>query len=181
MICQLKNKQMKTKFTKYLLVLLLAQCTYNLSAQDYNQAIKLKLLGSHWGVTYKYLTEFESGYEVMFQSGSQGFNVTGLRVYQMPAFPERSSKWFFCYGFGGHAAFYDNYEIYNPFTPFDPPIKYHNDFVSLGMDGYAGLEYRFLKHPFVLSIDFIPNFEFFGPGYFRVNANNLCFGVAYAF
>ena len=153
-------------------------CTVTAGAQDYEQVIKGKT-GAFWGGSYKYLTEFESGYELLFHSNKNGFNVTGLRVYQQPAFPERSSKWFLCYGFGSHASFYNKYSIYNPFEPFDPPRVHNKEFVSIGFDGYAGLEYRFLKHPFILSIDFIPNFEVFGPDYFRVNTNNLCLGLAY--
>lgn len=169
---------MKAKYIKYIILLIIMQNALSIQSQDYEQVIKGKL-GEYWGVTYKYLTDFESGYELLYHQNKNGLNFTALRVFQQPAFPERSSKWFFCYGFGTHVSLYHKYSIYNPFKPFDPPRKHNKEFVSIGFDGYAGLEYRFLKHPFVLSIDFIPNFEFLGPDYFRVNTNNMCVGIAY--
>jgi hypothetical protein len=175
------TNHIRTLWKKLVLFAALILGVMNVHGQDYNHAVKLKILGHYWGASYKYLTEFEKGYEVLFHSNSQGINVTGLRVFQKPAFPIKSDKWFFCYGYGVHTSFYDHYEVYNPFTPFDPPRRFEKNFVSMGLDGYAGLEYRFLKHPFIVSIDFIPNFEFFGPDYFRVNTNNLCFGLAYYF
>ncbi len=147
-------------------------------SQDYQQTVKLSN-GKYWGVSTKYLTSFESGYEGHFQWNSNEVRSTLIRLYQTPAFPERSSKWFFCYGYGAHVAWYHKYSIYNIFTPFDPPRKHLKHFLSVGADAYIGLEYRFLKHPFVLSFDLMPNFEFFGPRYFRINSNSVALGIAY--
>jgi hypothetical protein len=152
----------------------------NAKAQDYKHAIKIKGF-SPFGVSYKWLTGFEKGYEVSYHMMNNGRNVTGLRVFQTPLIPKKSDRWFVSYGYGTHMSYYWNYTVYNPFTPFDPPHHYDKNFMAVGLDGYVGVEYRILKHPFLLSIDFIPNFEFFGPKYFKVNNNNLTAGIAYVF
>ncbi|MFT3740550.1 MAG: hypothetical protein QM786_17515 [Breznakibacter sp.] len=147
--------------------------------QDYKHAIKMK--GAFTGFSYKYLTGFEKGYEVVYLHLNHGHSVAALRVWHEPAFPKISDKWFVCYGYGAHAGIYSQNKRNNPFRLFDPPTVYHRTFVSTGLDGYVGLEYRVLKHPFVISADFIPNFEFFGPDYFRVNFSSALLGLSYVF
>ncbi|MBN2166450.1 MAG: hypothetical protein JW717_09260 [Marinilabiliaceae bacterium] len=168
---------MKPTYFKFVIIMLLFS-GLKLFSQDYKEVVKLKA-GDLWGVSFKCLTDFETGYEVLFHSNDLGISFTALRIFQTPAFPEKSSKWFFCYGYGTHISLYHHYEIYNPFTPYNDALEYKKTFGSLGIDGYAGFEYRFLKHPFVLSIDIIPNIEFFGPNYFRVNTSNMAFGLSY--
>ncbi len=168
---------MKLKNVRYILPVLMLFVFLKIQAQDYQQAIKIIPFS---GVAYKKLTGFEKGYEISFNKITHGYKLTGLRVYQEPAFPRKSDKWFVCYGFGSHVSLYESYSIYNPFRPFDPARRYSRSFVSCGLDGYVGLEYRFLKHPFTINIDYIPNFEFMGPDYFRVN-NYINIGLAVVF
>jgi hypothetical protein len=170
---------MQPTTTKYILGIVLLLFICKAEAQDYTHSIKLRNL-SGLGVSYKKLTGFEKGYELIATNIPNGYNLTALRVFQQAAVPKKSDKWFFCYGYGTHFSAYNSYSITNPFKPFDPPRNYQHAFVSAGFDGYAGLEYRFLKYPFTLNIDYNPNFEFFGPDYFRVN-HYLSFGVAVVF
>jgi hypothetical protein len=171
---------MKSAHLKYIAALSLILFATQAFAQDYKRAIKLKA-SPIWGVSYKVLTGFEKGYEVAFSNTSCNTSLTGLRIYQEPVFPKLSSKWFVCYGYGTHLALNYNYKTYNPFAPFDSPQQYNRTYISGGLDGYIGLEYRFLKHPFIISADLIPYFEFFGPDYFRVSTGRLSLGMAYTF
>jgi len=176
-----KNVVMKSSSLKYLIATIaITLLATSIQAQDYKQAIKLKGL-SPWGISYKILTGFENGYEVSYLNLHNAISATALRIFQEPLAPKLSSKWFLCYGFGAHASLYNSYTTYNPYTPFDKPQHYDKTYVAMGADGYVGIEYRFLKHPFIVSADFVPNFEFFGPNYFKVNMNNLCGGIAYVF
>lgn len=170
---------MKVISIKFILLLTLLFLFSITEAQDYNHSVKVKPL-SGFGVSYKRLTDFEKGYEFVFAKNRNGYNLTVLRVFQQPAFPHKSDKWFVCYGFGTHVSTYDSYSVYNPFRPFDPARKYNRSFVAPGFDGCSGLEYRFLKHPFTLNIDYNLNFEFMGPDYFRVN-NYITLGIAVVF
>lgn len=171
---------MKSMIQRYLTIVAFIIITISVKAQDYNQAFKLKGF-SPWGISYKILTGFENGYEFSYQKLRNSHSLTSLRIYQEPLVPKLSSKWFLCYGFGAHATLYNAYSTYNPFTPFDKAHHYDKTFVAMGLDGYAGIEYRFLKHPFIVSADIIPNFEFFGPNFFKVNMNSFCTGIAYVF
>lgn len=170
---------MKVIVAKYFLPIVLLFVFLEGEAQDYQRAIKLKPL-SGLGVSYKKLTGFENGYELIFTKIPHGYNFTALRIFQEPAFPFKSDKWFVCYGFGSHISAYRSYSMYNPFKPFDPARKYNRSFVSAGIDGCVGLEYRFLKHPLTLNIDYNPNFEFMGPDYFRIN-HYITLGIAVVF
>ncbi len=172
---------MNTKTQHIILIgLFLIMPLFAIKAQDYEHAVKAKGL-SPLGISYKFLNGFERGYEIMLMKHNHGYSLNGLRIYHTPVIPRKSSKWFFCYGYGAHVSIYNQYSIYNPFRPFDPPRNPSRPFVSVGMDGYAGVEYRFLKHPFILSFDCIPNFEMFGPDFFRVTFDNTSFGFSYIF
>lgn len=170
---------MKVFTSTYVLAVLLFFMVSGLQAQDYKRAVKIKPFGE-FGVSYKKLTGFERGYELILTSIPHGYSFTALRIYQEPAFPLRSDKWFVCYGFGTHISGYRSYSIYNPFRPFDSASRYNRNFVSVGFDGCAGLEYRFLKHPLTINVDYLPNFEFLGPDYFRVN-HYITLGFAVVF
>lgn len=153
--------------------------TDSVHAQDYEHAFKLRV-GPGLGFAYKRLTGFEKGFELAWEEHKSSHTISLLRVHQSPAFPTWSDKWFFIYGYGGHLSSYRHYTIYNPFRPFDKPREYNKSFLSPGIDGYIGLEHRFLKHPFTFSVDLYPRMEFFGPGYFRFNMVSG-FGLAYVF
>jgi hypothetical protein len=165
-------------FKSYLLFFLFL-VVVSAHSQDYERAIKVKGFPG-LGVSYKHLTAFERGYELTLHTTEEWDSFTYMRIFQLPAFPIISDKWFLCYGYGSHVSLYRSYAIYNPFKPFDAPRKYNRPFVSMGFDGLIGFEYRMLKNPFVFSVDINTNFEFFGPNYFRVN-NFSTVGIAYVF
>ncbi len=148
--------------------------------QDYKNAVRMSF-GTYWSASYKRLFNQEDGAMAMLQYGENSLVIAGLRIFHQPAFPTTSSKWFISYGYGAHLAYRTKIKSSNFFRPFAPPIVHEGNFVSPGMDGYIGLEYRFLKYPFALSADYMPNFEFFGPGYFRMNLNNISVTAAFVF
>ncbi len=149
-------------------------------AQDYNNAFKLSS-GTFWGVSYKKMFHQTSGFQTSFQIKSHEYQLTALRIFHEPAFPASSSQWFVGYGYGSHLSYKTEISAWNAFRPLAPSNSYKGNFISPGFDGYAALEYRFLKFPFVMAVEYMPNFEFLGPHFFRVNLNNLSFSFAYAF
>nr|WP_321451379.1 hypothetical protein [uncultured Carboxylicivirga sp.] len=150
------------------------------NAQDYTNALRLSY-GDYTGFQYKRMFTQEKGLIANFQFNSKGVQLTGLRVFHTPAFPAKSSQWFFGYGYGGHLAYRTKIESRNMLRPFSPAVINEGQFFSPGIDGYLTLEYRFLKYPFTLSADYIPGFEFFGPDFFRLNMNNLSISAAFTF
>nr|WP_321409185.1 hypothetical protein [uncultured Carboxylicivirga sp.] len=163
----------------YISILFILTCL-TVKSQDYTNALKLSA-GDYWGVTYKRMFSQEKGFSGSFQFNSSGIQLTGLRVFHTPAFPDKSSQWFIGYGYGAHLSYRTKVESRNVFRPFAPPIINEGNFISPGFDGYLTLEYRFLKYPFILSADFIPGFEFFGPDFFRLNMNNFSLSAAFTF
>jgi len=150
------------------------------TAQDYNDAARFSF-GTYWGLSYKKMITQENGVMATLQKGEKNTQFTALRVFHKPAFPARSSKWFFGYGYGAHIAYRTEINSRNAFRPFAPPYVHEGKYVSPGIDAFLSLEYRFLKYPFALSGDFMPNFEFFGPGVFRVNMTNVCLTASFVF
>lgn len=164
----------------YIFILLIFISALSIKAQDYHNALRISY-GDYWGFHYKRMFSQEKGMMANFQINNKGAQITGLRVIHTPAFPATSSKWFFGYGYGAHLAYRTEIQSGNIFRPFAPPIVYKGHYFSPGIDGYLSLEYRFLKYPFTLSADYIPGFEFFGPGFFRMNMNNLSISAAFTF
>jgi hypothetical protein len=164
----------------YILLIFLLSFSSKSSGQDYKNSARVSL-GDYWGFSYKRMFNQEQGVMINLQYGDHAMILTGLRVFHTPAFPATSSKWFITYGYGAHVAYRTKIKRHNPFRPFTPEIVDEGHFVSPGMDGHVGLEYRFLKYPFTISADFTPSFEFFGPGYFRLNMNAFSISAAIVF
>ncbi|MCT4644660.1 MAG: hypothetical protein N4A74_06700 [Carboxylicivirga sp.] len=136
-----------------ILFLLLLIYSINGQAQDYKNAARVSF-GHYWGVAFKHMFTQESGTMGNFQLGENSLVVSGFRVFHKPAFPETSSQWFLTYGYGLHLAYRTKIRSRNAFRPFAPAIVHEGNFISPGIDGYVGLEYRFLKYPFTISGDF---------------------------
>jgi len=163
---------------KIIFVVLTAFIAMKTSAQDYHSAIRLSS-GTYWGASYKKMLTQDNGVMLNLQAGQKTLQLAALRIFHTPAFPSSSSKWFLGYGYGAHIAYHREIKSHNFFRPFAPPHVYKGHYVSPGIDGLISLEYRFLKYPFTLSGDFMPNFEFFGPEYFRMNMTNISFTFSF--
>lgn len=149
-------------------------------SQDYKHSVSGQT-GAYWGICYKRVLENESAYRgsLLFKHG--GLLLSGVRMFHKPLVPQKNSQLFYYYGYGAHMAYASSYYSYNVFKPFRPASQYRGSFFTAGMDGLVGVEYRFLKHPFVVAVDFQPNFEFFGPTYFKLNIDQVEASVAFTF
>ncbi|MCW3804967.1 hypothetical protein [Plebeiibacterium marinum] len=152
----------------------------HVKAQDYKTLIAYKN-GAGPGFMAKKLLPNESAFsaQIIFKQG--GFTLGAFRTFHEVAFPKKNSQYFFYYGYGTHFRYYREYTSKNIFKPFRPGMKRRGNYVALGLDGILGIEYRFLKYPFVLSTEFNPNFELGGANYFKVNLNMFTAGIAYTF
>ncbi len=170
----------KTVFQLFVIVLLLTCGSIKSKAQDYKYFIAYKS-GIGKGIIFKRLLPNETAFagQLIFKDG--GFSVTSYRMFHKPVFTNRSYNFFLYYGYGAHVRYYREKKINNPFTPFSPTRKIKGDYLGIGPDGIIGLEYRFLKYPFVLAADMGPNFEYGGANFFRVNIDQISVSVAYTF
>jgi len=149
-------------------------------AQDYKNLGSFKT-GYTTGFSYKRLFENESALSAHLDFKDRGLALSTFRTFHQLAFPEKSYKFFFYYGYGAHFRYYGEYTINNPFKPWRPRRKFYGNFFGAGVDGIVGLEYRFLKYPFVASAEYNPNLEFGGANFFRLYANQVSFAIGYTF
>jgi len=162
---------------KCVVLIVLASVCFSAKAQDYKTLLKLSA-GTAYNASVKILTGFENGYEFTLGYNKEKYMMEALRVFQVPAFPEGNSKLFLSRGFGAHVSYNTQYCLHNFFFN-RQPYMVKDKFFTVGIDGYIGMEYRMLSHPFVLSFDWRPCFEMFGPKHFEVNVYNVGVGIAY--
>jgi len=89
-------------------------------------------------------------------SRNKNVTVTGLYEYNWNVFGK--SEFVMYAGGGAHFGAYDRYDYYNDYDPLDDKDTY----VTAGLDGIFGLEYKFKKIPLVVSADIKPFFNFSG-------------------
>ncbi|TLX76483.1 hypothetical protein E9993_06230 [Labilibacter sediminis] len=157
----------------------LVMCS-SLKAQDYKNMVAFRT-GVSNGFMYKRLLPNETAFAGQLTFRDQGVTISGQRLFHQLAFPDKSYKWFLYYGYGAHFRYYTRYFHSNPFKPFRPQQKYEGNYFALGFGGMVGLEFRFLKYPFVISSDISPNFEFGGAYSFKVNLDMVSINLAYTF
>ena len=168
-------------YIKSITTLLFALIFYMpLQAQDYDNMVAFRS-GVSNGFMYKRLLPNETAFSGQLTFRDRGVTLNAHRLFHQLAFPDKSYKWFLYYGYGAHFRYYTRYFQSNPFKPFRPKTRYQGNYFAAGLDGIAGLEYRFLKYPFVLSTDISPNFEFGGAHFFKVNLDLVSINFAYTF
>ena len=126
----------------------------SVKAQSYENAIGLRG-GSANGLTFKHFIGQTDALEFIVGSRWSGFQVTGL--YERHKAISGNDQFKFYYGAGAHIGAWNN----NKRHPwFDDDDK--NENVVVGLDGILGIEYAFKEVPICLSLDWKPEFNFFG-------------------
>jgi hypothetical protein len=121
------------------------------NAQDYNTGIGLRG-GFSNGLTIKHFISQKVALEGILSSRWRGFEITGLYEVHNRAFDTDRLNWY--YGFGAHVGFWDGNRV--PWSEDD------DQYTVIGLDGILGLEYNFSEIPINLSIDWKPEFNFYG-------------------
>ncbi|HBS87345.1 MAG: hypothetical protein A2W91_14100 [Bacteroidetes bacterium GWF2_38_335] len=151
-----------------------------MNSQDYNQAIGYRQ-GYATGFSYKIYVDDETALEAFAGFKNRGMHFSIFKLKHKPANWRKNDKLFLYTGFGGHTGFYGRYDSYHFYSPVDHSIRSGRSFVVIGLDGVVGAEYRFIKYPFSVSLDYNPFFDLFGPNYFNLNLSNFCLEVKYNF
>ncbi|MBN1158732.1 MAG: hypothetical protein JXA61_05075 [Bacteroidales bacterium] len=159
-----------------ILILLLA--TGKLYAQNYTRDAGARV-GDGFSVTYRQYQEHDQALEGMLFLGRNGMTVTILKEYFRPLTKNISDYLFFEYGFGAHAGFRNvfKYRVLNRTYVFE-----EGKFTPLlGINGLAGLEYRFPEFPFVVSVDVKPYFEYSVIQIFSIYLHSIGISLKYKF
>jgi hypothetical protein len=147
-------------------------------AQFYNKEVGLRG-GYSSGITFRVNLEESLSYEAQLNYRDRGGIFTVYRQQHIEMGMDRMGNWEFLYGFGLHAGFYytDTYsilwrEIYFGRDIFTPVI---------GMDGYVGIDYKFVDIPMSFGISFQPYMELSLKQVFGINLWDFGFQVRYMF
>jgi hypothetical protein len=147
-------------------------------AQNYTRDAGVRL-GDSFSATYRQYPDDEQALEGLLFIGRGGMTITILKEFFTPALGHISENFYFQYGFGAHLGFryIDHYKVLNRtyqleewrFTPL------------LGIDGLAGLEYRFPEFPILISFDIRPYFEYSTTQIFSIYLKSIGISIKYRF
>ncbi len=144
-------------------------------AQDYKNGIGIRG-GNNSGITFKHFIKETAAIEAIVNPYQHGLNLTLLYEKHAYAFKTKEFRWF--YGLGGHVGVYNGYyygtRFYN--NQYDPYYNYNRNYVTLGIDGIIGLEYKITEIPFTIGIDFKPYVDIL---YFSENYLDAALSVRY--
>jgi hypothetical protein len=135
--------------------------------------------GQTAGITYRQYMDEESAYEGILSFRRNGLQVTGLKQHFQPQYVEFTDNLFVSWGYGGHIGFFydDKYVFgrtnYYYRSPMFSPV--------VGVDGFAGIEYRVKQIPLVVGIDYKPFFELSAARFFSISFWDIGFSLKYAF
>lgn len=145
------------------LTIFLAVCLFFIgNAQDYNTGIGLRG-GFSNGLTIKHFISEKAALEGILASRWSGFEITGLYEIHNRAFDTDRLNWY--YGFGAHVGFWEGKRV--------PWSETENQYTVVGLDGILGLEYNFREIPINLSIDWKPEYNFYGHSGFWADGGAL--------
>jgi hypothetical protein len=127
---------------KHILIVFLFFSLSLVKAQDYENAVGLRL-GMSSGLTFKHFISTNDALEGILSSHfSNGFNLTGLYERHTGAFD--TENLYFYYGAGAHLGSSDVNQV------------------AIGIDGIVGLEYILTEIPINISLDWKPALNLIG-------------------
>jgi len=162
---------------RYCILVALLAFSARVVPQNYTRDAGIRL-GDHFSATYRQYQGDKALEGVLF-AGRQGVTIGVLKEFFQPAFSRMSDNLYFEYGFGAHIGYRytDHFRILNrtyqleKFT-FSP---------LLGIDGLAGLEYRFPEFPFLIGVDVKPYFEYSTIQIFGLYLQSIGISLKYKF
>ena len=138
--------------------------------------------GVYGGVYYQNLVSAgtaESAFFAMASASKNSVRLTVMKLMYETSLTELSDNLFFVWGYGGHLGFSitDNTYFLGRIYQFE-----HERFRPIaGVDGWAGIEYRFIGIPMAIGLNIKPYFEIMVPGFFIIRPVDIGFSFAYTF
>lgn len=163
------------------ITILLINISLLAGAQGYRQQMGLRG-GVSSGISYKLFKSELKAMEGMLSYRDRGIQLTALIETYRPMYLKHTDRVHFFSGVGAHIGYA---QWYNDRILEDPIFRrnYLGEHFSpvLGLDAIIGFEYRFLRIPFVIGIDYKPYFELFGPNFFSLNLLDFGLSIKYSF
>jgi hypothetical protein len=152
------------------------------NAQQYDRSAGLRLGGTS-GITYKKFIVDEQAIEFLLSSRNNGIQATGIYVYHLPMQVSSDENFYFYYGFGGHVGLEQHNGFKKEVISGNPDSFFYKkeNYVAMGVDVLAGVEYRLFSVPVTFSIDVKPSFNFIGLRYTQAHFWDTSITIKYIF
>jgi len=138
--------------------------------------------GMYGGVYYQNITSAgtaETSFFAMISANRESVRATVLKLTYETNLSEIADNLFFVWGYGGHAGF--AVTDYTYFLGRKYQFEYSRFRPLIGVDGWAGLEYRFLTVPLSLGLNIKPYIELMFPGFISIVPGDVGLSFAYTF
>jgi hypothetical protein len=164
---------------KNLVLFIIAWVPFLVSAQPYEREAGLRG-GLSAGISFRQYLHEQLSYEALLSFRNTGMQLTVLRQVHQYALEDFFDNMFFVHGFGAHAG-YNFTDRYRSSLGRDVYYSYRRISPLIGVDGYAGIEYRFESIPLSIGLDYKPFFEFSFYQFFRLQIWDFAFSAKYRF
>jgi len=165
----------KIKRMKVFLSIILLTLALSINAQYNTSTIGLRL-GGVSGLSYKFISDNNSGFELILGAKEKGAILTGIVQKYKPLATNRISGFLLCYGGGGHVGYAKHKEeVIRTVDDKTFYCEYEESNPVIGGDFMIGAEYRFESIPLHISLDYKPYFEVFGHKDFRLDLWDIGF------
>ncbi|MBN1387713.1 MAG: hypothetical protein JW965_04655 [Bacteroidales bacterium] len=138
--------------------------------------------GMYGGIYYQNIIPAgtaETSFFAMISASRESVRATVLKLTYETSLSEIADNLFFVWGYGGHAGFSVTDHTY--FLGRKYQFEYSRFRPLMGMDGWAGLEYRFITVPFSIGLNLKPYFELMFPGFVSMVPGDIGLTFAYTF
>lgn len=170
----------KNNGMKVFLSILIFTLTLSLNAQYNTSTIGLRL-GGVSGLSYKYISDNNTGFELILGAKEKGAIFTGVVQKYKAIATSRISGLYLVFGGGAHAGYAKHKEEVTRIVE-DKTFycEYEETNPVFGGDFMFGAVYRFESIPLHISLDYKPYIEIFGQKDFRVDLWDIGFTIRYA-
>lgn len=164
------------------LTIILLCSLMSVNAQEYNRSAGLRLGGTS-GITYKKFLVEEQAIEFLLSGRNNGVQLTAMYVFHEPMAISFNENFYFYYGVGGHVGTEQFSDLTKELVPTDPESFVHKreQFLTMGVDAIAGIEYRLLSVPITLSFDVKPYFNYVGLRHLKADFWDSSITIKYIF
>lgn len=138
--------------------------------------------GIHSGVYYQNLKNAgtaEIAFFTMLSANSNSVRVTAMKIVYETSLSEIADNFYLTWGYGAHLGFSVDDHTYFLGKRYQFPSERFRPLA--GIDGWGGLEYRFISIPMTIGLNAKPFLEIMVPGFLNIQPWDIGLSVAYIF
>lgn len=173
---------MQLKTIRLLLFFAIISLGQPIYGQQYERSAGIRLGGSS-GLTFKKFLVNEQAIEAILSGRKGGIQLTALLLMHHPMHVSFNENFFFYYGVGGHIGSEKHHDISKVMLNDDSMLFRYEDksYLTLGIDGMIGIEYRMLSVPITLSLDLKPYLNYVGLRKLKADFWDASIAIKYVF